>query len=754
MLNSVFIARLRTAFAITGLAGLLALAGCGGGSGAPNNPYVPPPPAPAPLTLLPGAITIYSGTPASLTISGGVAPYRVFSADPAVLPVPATTSGSVLALSAKNVGIITPVTVTVQDALGTVSLPATVNVNPAPLSPSAITITANPNPACSSTTNTICSGGSGTAVITVTGAGGGGIPNRQVKFDVVQGAFSILTTNPAQPQASTLTVITDNAGNAVVSLFVAADTPTQVGILRATDVTSGNQTTANFTVLQVTTGGEVLSVLPQGLTTVSGPTTGVCSTGVTVTNYIFGGTPPYQVATNFPGAVSLVGVPVQKSGNGFDTITNGTCFVNLTYVITDATGRTIPGGAYPTVTNEPGTTPAPPPPPGPLVATPGAIGKNNCTPANTFQFVVTGGVAPYSVVTGGTDSQTSVILSPQTGLAAGQAVTVSGITSPATTVINVFDSQVPPASTTVNIACAGSGAPPTPANLAVAPNNFSYLLTSCVNATSNFVITGGNPPYNAFFSSPRPGGVISPPVIGISGGGFSVTGLTDGVALTNITVVDSSSPALLSVVTVNCPTVSPIPPTPPLATSPTTYGYSSSSCVGQTSNFVVTGGTPPYNVAFSTPRPGAVITPPVVGASGSGFAITGLTDGVGQTNITISDSANPPVLNLATIFCPLTAIPPSVTALVISPSSYGFLQSTCVGRTSNFVITGGKAPYSVFFSTPRPGGVITPAVVAAAGLGFAVTGLTDSLVLTTNITVQDASTPPLLQIATIDCPPP
>ena len=667
MLNSSSANWLRSALALFGLAGLLALAGCGGGSGAPNNPYEPPPPIPAPLLLLPSPLTMYAGIPATLTISGGVSPYKVFSSDPAVLPVPSTvagaagtntvnaanatansTSGTTLALSAKNVSTITPVNVTVQDAAGTVSLPATVNVNPAPLSPSLVTITANENPACPTVENSICSGGSGTAFVKVTGAGGGGVPNRQVKFDVVQGTFTILTTNPAQPQASTLTVVSDANGDAVVALFVPADTPTQVGILRVTDLASGNQITANFTVLQVTTGGQVLSVLPQGNTTVTGPSTGVCSTGVTVTNYIFGGTPPYQVATNFPGAVALFGIPVQRSGDGFNTVTNGTCFINLTYVITDATGRTIPGGAYPTVTNEPGTAPPAPPPPGPLVATPGAIAKNNCAPSNTFQFVVTGGTAPYSVVVGNTTSSTSPSTSPQTGLTSGQAVTVSGISSPATTLINVFDSQVPPASTSVTIDCSGS-IPPPPASFTVAPASFTYTPTSCVSTTSNFVITGGTPPYNAFFSSARPGAIISPSSIAFSGGGFNVTGLTDGVGLTNITVTDAGTPPLLQVVTIGCP----VAPTPqPLVISPPLYDYTMSTCVATTSNFVITGGTAPYTVFFSTPRPGAVITPPVVGAAGLGFSVTGLTDGVATTNISIQDTSSPPLLQIVSINCP------------------------------------------------------------------------------------------------------
>ena len=47
---------------------------CGGGSGAPNNPYAPGPATPGPLTVLPTAATAYSGIPTTLTVSGGTAP--------------------------------------------------------------------------------------------------------------------------------------------------------------------------------------------------------------------------------------------------------------------------------------------------------------------------------------------------------------------------------------------------------------------------------------------------------------------------------------------------------------------------------------------------------------------------------------------------------------------------------------------------------------------------------------------------------
>jgi hypothetical protein len=215
-----------------------------------------------------------------------------------------------------------------------------------------------------------------------------------VRFDVVQGTFSIVSTNPAQPLVQTLTVTTDGNGNATVVLSVPPDTPTQTGIIRATDVASGNQITGNFVIQQITVGGQTLAVLPLGNTTITGPDNAHCSSGVTVTNYIFGGTPPYQVAVNFPQTVTLTGVPVLKSGGSFNTTTNGSCFINLTYVITDATGLTIAPGSYPTVTNQLGTSAPPPTPQGPFTVTPGAIAKNNCVPANTFQFVMTGGIAP------------------------------------------------------------------------------------------------------------------------------------------------------------------------------------------------------------------------------------------------------------------------------------------------------------------------------------------------------------------------
>jgi len=172
---------------------------------------------------------------------------------------------------------------------------------------------------------------------------------------------------------------------------------------------------------------------------------------VRVSYYVFGGTPPYRVVLNFPDAVTLVGNPVTINGGGFDVITNGSCFENLTFAITDATGRTISAG-LPTVTNRPGTqAPTPPTPPTPvptLVITPPTQSvTGNCGSTRTYQFAVTGGNSPYSVVLGqpigwtvtGTPIQSS-----------GGTFLVSG---PGNQTVTIVDSGGPQQSVTASITC-------------------------------------------------------------------------------------------------------------------------------------------------------------------------------------------------------------------------------------------------------------------------------------------------------------
>jgi hypothetical protein len=553
MVNRYIGASLRSALAFLGIAGVLLLSACGGGGGAPNNPYAPPPPSVAPLQVFPGSITIYPGTPATLTISGGVMPYRAFTSDATILPVTTNISGDTLVLAASTVTAATPLTVTIQDSGGSNPVNVAVNVVPAPILANNIRVTGNTTPGCTETDNTVCSGATGNARVKVAGNGGAGIVGRQVRFDVVQGTFQLVSTNPSQPLVQTLTVSTDINGDAVAVISVPRDTPTQTGIIRATDVTSGQAVTATFVIQQIATNGTVLAVLPQGNTTITGPDNLRCSSGVNVTYYIFGGTPPYTIGTQFPQAVTISPTTVTQNGGSFTVTTNGTCFTNLTFVITDVTGRTIPNGEYPTVTNELGNGP-PVPPPGPLTVTPGAIARTNCTPSNTFQFIGTGGTGPYSAVVLSSTSTTSPVINPQNNIASGQGVSVSGITSPSTTVVQLLDNSSPRQTATVTIDCTGSPPPPTPAALVVTPQTQGNATTSCVGQTYTFVISGGTGPYSVFFQSPKPGATITPTSVTSSGQSFVVSGLPLGPpsGANNITIVDSSSPALVTTASVVC----------------------------------------------------------------------------------------------------------------------------------------------------------------------------------------------------------
>src|SRR5205809_155778 len=213
---------LRLTLATLALGALAILSGCGGGSGAPNNPFAPPPTTPGPLSILPAAPTVFSNTPATLTITGGVPPYAVFSSNTAVLPIGASITSGTVVLLPGNVLADTVVAITAQDSAGT-KVSTNVTVKPAPIF-NTLTITPA-SAACGS--NSICSGQTATAKVTVTGAGGVGIPNRQVKFEVVTGAFAIQSNDPAHPFVSTLTVVSDQFGVAQVIIQATAGVPTQ-----------------------------------------------------------------------------------------------------------------------------------------------------------------------------------------------------------------------------------------------------------------------------------------------------------------------------------------------------------------------------------------------------------------------------------------------------------------------------------------------------------------------------------------------
>jgi hypothetical protein len=445
MLATRLTAWLRPALTLAATAATLALTACGGGSGAPNNPYEPLPPTPGPLVVVPAEAVAYAGTPLILSITGGVPPYQAFSANPAVLPVPTNVTGNTLTLMANNVDTAQSANVTIRDSAGALA-GSEIVVRPSVLLPASITIVSNGAP-CPG--GDVCSGQTGSATVRVTGSGGVPLAGRQVRFDVVQGQYALQTTNPGSPLASTQTVVSDANGEARVIIAVPANTPTQIALLRATELSTGSQVTGQFVIAQVTSGEGVLSVAPSGTTTITGPAPNVCSAGVRVSYYVFGGTPPYRVVTNFPDAVTLVGSPVPVNGGGFDVITNGTCFTGLTFAVTDATGRTLTTG-LPIVENVPGTGT---PPTQPVALQVIASGTGSAaTPVacagTTFPITIIG-KPPFSA----TSSRAGVILNPNPVTVTPGQLNVSSVPAGGATTITIGDANTPQQLATVTIYC-------------------------------------------------------------------------------------------------------------------------------------------------------------------------------------------------------------------------------------------------------------------------------------------------------------
>jgi hypothetical protein len=228
---------------------------------------------------------------------------------------------------------------------------------------------------------------------------------------------------------------------------------TQVATVRATDVTSGSSVVGQFTISQFINGNSVLSVIPTGVTTFTGPDTAHCASGASATFYVFGGTPPYTIATNFPQAITISGNPVMRSGGGFTITTNGTCFTGLTFAITDAAGRTLL--TPPTASNVLGT--APVPPQSLLVTALGSTTLTNCSTGAQAQFVITQGTAPFFVAVDSTSGGLTSpgITDPTSGIAAGDTVTFSGITGPsgAKVIYRIGDAGSPTQFKTITFTC-------------------------------------------------------------------------------------------------------------------------------------------------------------------------------------------------------------------------------------------------------------------------------------------------------------
>jgi len=330
------------------LAATTLLAGCGGGGAADPFAAAPTPPS---LTVNPTVLNIYSGTPAVVTITSGVGPFQVFTSDAVVLPVAQVVSGAAVTLVANAISAEAPVTLTIRDSLGRTSTVAVV-VKPSPLL-GQLTVTQTSNSTCAGATSSvldkaaICSGESGVASITIRSSATSVLPNRQIRFDVVQGAYNFLVDQNGTIAAKTITIVTDQNGKADAVVRMDAGVPSQSALIRATDVISGNRVDSAFSIVQAINGSAILSIFPSTYTA-SGKYKNECP-GTAGDYLVYGGTPPYSIRSSLPNAIPLsVGgitsdpVIVTRSGGSFtaSSFESSSCGdYSSSIVITDAAGR-------------------------------------------------------------------------------------------------------------------------------------------------------------------------------------------------------------------------------------------------------------------------------------------------------------------------------------------------------------------------------------------------------------------------------
>ena len=330
---------------------LLSLTGCG--SGAVSSPATP---STSPLVVSPPSADIFPDIPTTFTVTGGTPAYTAFSSNSVVLPITAAVTGNTFTVIAKSVTADTAIDITVRDSVSAAPFTAKATVKPTTLN-NQITFTPVGPTGNGCGTNAMCSGGDALFAVSAS-LNGVVLKNRAIRFDAAQGNFQLVTPG-TNALVSSLQVNTDEQGQAVARVTASAGAATQVATLQSTDVTSGLVRRYSFNIAQVTSGTGILSTLPSGSVTITGAPgaagqDGTCPIGGRVDYYIFGGTPPYAIASLLPNFASVSPSSVNTNGGSF-TVQILSCG-KAPFKVSDATGRVVETSTVEGVAGAKGTT--------------------------------------------------------------------------------------------------------------------------------------------------------------------------------------------------------------------------------------------------------------------------------------------------------------------------------------------------------------------------------------------------------------
>ena len=294
------------------------------------------------FTLQPGTAEAYAGVEMVFTITGGQPPYTGSSSNAVVAPIATRITTKTFSIVPQFTSAVVPVVISIFDSAGA-NVEAKLNVNPNIIS-NTLTITpqatAPGQPGTISCGSSVCSGGYGTVLVTLASKTQS-VSNRPVRFEVEQGAFTFLQNTPSTLTGPTYSTTTDANGKAQALLRADAFAQSQLAILRVTDLATGSVQRASFSIVRVTDGSSVISVLPQSALVTSLYKL-ECPSGAPADYLVVGGAPPYSVLSSFPLVASLdpSTVPVLTDGGHFTATTGLGCPGKTLFTVTDSLGRT------------------------------------------------------------------------------------------------------------------------------------------------------------------------------------------------------------------------------------------------------------------------------------------------------------------------------------------------------------------------------------------------------------------------------
>jgi hypothetical protein len=292
------------------LGGLLALiaavllTSCGGGGASTNG-------SAGNIQILPAEATIYAGVPSTFQVLGDRAPYNISSSDATILPVPTQIGGNSFTVVPNNPGVIDTglgptdlpvrtVTVTARGSIGQ-SITATIKVAQNFLTGYGVTFeqqgcpNATPQGGAAPTGNVACSGGDTAAIFAAT-TDATRRGDAAFNVSIIYGNASL--RNPANGESGqTVHAVSDHTGTVTVLVHVNPNTPTQLGVIRIQEASTGVYADHVF-IIAGNANATTLTVVPAQFT-FTGPDKATCGTG-TGTFEVFDGVPPYTAISSIP----------------------------------------------------------------------------------------------------------------------------------------------------------------------------------------------------------------------------------------------------------------------------------------------------------------------------------------------------------------------------------------------------------------------------------------------------------------------